>query len=54
MALMGNGKSKRPERRIATKPAPSRYERALCRLHKEHTKMVKRRSSQPRPRLMKA
>jgi hypothetical protein len=42
MAVMGKGKSKRPERRIPMKLAPSRYERALRRLHKEHVKMLKR------------
>jgi hypothetical protein len=41
---MAKGKFKRPERRIPMKPSPSGYERALSRLHKEHTKMLKRQS----------
>jgi hypothetical protein len=48
---MARGTSKRPEGRIPMKPAPSRYERALRRLHKEHMKMLKRRSSRPHPHL---
>jgi hypothetical protein len=48
---MGKGKSKRPERRIPMKPAPSLYERALRRLHKEHTRTLKRGRLQPRPHL---
>ena len=48
---MAKGKSKRLKRRIPVKLAPSRYERALRRLHKEHTKMLKRQMRPLRPHL---